>query len=112
MCPSLTTPGDELPTGRRKLIHPVGVVGRVEWRDRGGHPYTGIFKGGAKHGIVRLGHSLVPRPGKATDTVGNPRPGMGLKLLRDGRDSANVLAVISLSGQQSWNFFEKARDDI
>ena len=46
MCPSLTTPGDELPAGRRKLVHPVGVVGRVEWRDRGGHSYTGIFKGG------------------------------------------------------------------
>lgn len=44
MCPSLITPGDELPAGRRKLIHPVGVVGRVEWRDKGGHPYTGIFK--------------------------------------------------------------------
>lgn len=48
MCPSLITPGDELPAGRRKLIHPVGVVGRVEWRDKGGHPYTGIFKGSSR----------------------------------------------------------------
>ena len=43
-CPSLTTVGDELLRGRRKFVHPVGVVGRVEWRDHGGHPYTGIFK--------------------------------------------------------------------
>ena len=44
MCPSFTTPGDALPAGRRKVIHSVGVVGRVEWRDAGSHPYTGVFK--------------------------------------------------------------------
>ena len=42
---------------RKKIIHSVGVVGRVEWRDLGGHPYTGVFKG-ARHGIVRLSHAL------------------------------------------------------
>ena len=44
MCPTFVTPGDALPPGRRKVIHSVGVVGRVEWRDVGGHPYTGVFK--------------------------------------------------------------------
>ena len=44
MCPTFTTPGDALPAGRNKVIHSVGVVGRVEWRDAGGHPYTGVFK--------------------------------------------------------------------
>ena len=44
MCPTFVTPGDALPAGRRKVIHSVGVVGKVEWRDAGGHPYTGIFK--------------------------------------------------------------------
>ena len=35
-----------------KVIHTVGVVGRVEWRDLGGHDYSGIFKG-AQHGLAR-----------------------------------------------------------
>ena len=35
-----------------QVIHTVGTVGRVEWRDLGGHNYSGIFKG-AQHGLVR-----------------------------------------------------------
>lgn len=36
----------------------------------------------------------------------NLRPGMGLKILRDGMDSANLVAMYSVAGQASWNFFE------
>ena len=33
-------------------------------------------------------------------------PGMGLKFLRDGQDSANLVAVYSVDGQgDNWNFF-------
>ena len=39
-------------TSPAKVIHTVGVVGRVEWRDLGGHDYSGIFKG-AQHGLAR-----------------------------------------------------------
>ena len=35
-----------------KVIHTVGAVGRVEWRDLGGHNYSGVFTG-ARHGLVR-----------------------------------------------------------
>ena len=38
---------------RAKSIHPVGVVGKVRWKDLGGHRYSGIFKG-AQHGLARL----------------------------------------------------------
>ena len=38
------TPGDQLEKGRGKFIHTVGAVGRVEWRTRGDHPFTGMFK--------------------------------------------------------------------
>ena len=31
---------------------------------------------------------------------------MGLKFLRDGVDSANLVAMLSVDGQASWNFFE------
>ena len=31
---------------------------------------------------------------------------MGLKFLRDGVDSANLVAMFDVAGQESWNFFE------
>ena len=54
---SIRTPGDELAKNFRgktrvRSIHRVGMVGKVQWRDLGGHPYSGIFKG-AKHGLAR-----------------------------------------------------------
>jgi len=105
MCPVFRTPGDELPdqgdgTTRAKVIHTVGTVGRVEWRDLGGHNYSGIFKG-AQHGLVRLSLALEPDTEKL-----NTAPGMGLKFLRDGVDSANLVAMYSVDGQESWNFFK------
>jgi hypothetical protein len=60
--------------------------------------YTGIFKG-AHHGIVRLSLAIKPDPSSLSTT-----PGMGLKFLRNGRDSANLVAMNS--AQQSWNFFK------
>jgi len=105
MCPVFRTGGDELPeqgdgTTRAKVIHTVGAVGRVEWRDLGGHNYSGIFKG-AQHGLVRLSLALEPDTEKLTTA-----PGMGLKFLRDGMDSANLVAMYSVDGQESWNFFK------
>ena len=32
-------------------------------------------------------------------------PGMGIKFLRDGVDSANTVAMNSVNGQESWNYF-------
>lgn len=32
-------------------------------------------------------------------------PGMGLKFLRDGMQSANLVSMYSVNGQPSWNFF-------
>ena len=95
MCPTFLTPGDAMPPGRIKFIHSVGVVGRVEWRDIGGHPYTGVFKG-AKHGIARLSHAQYADNSSRT----LPAPGMGLKFLRSGHDSANLLAMFSVAGQE------------
>ena len=31
---------------------------------------------------------------------------MGLKFLRDGMDSVNLVAMNSVDGQESWNFFK------
>lgn len=32
-------------------------------------------------------------------------PGIGLKFLRDGIDSASLVAMYSVDGQESWNYF-------
>merc|ERR1711973_191906 len=85
---------------REKYIHTVGTVAQVEWKDLGGHSYSGIFKG-ATNGYVRL--SLAKEP---VTTVQETAPGMGLKFLRDGIDSANLVAMYSVNGQDSWNFFK------
>jgi len=108
MCETFRAPGDELPfedgiitDGTRwKLIHSVGTVGKVEWRDLGGHSYSGIFTG-ATNGFVRFSLAKEPAP-PALETA----PGLGLKFLRDGIDSANLVAMYSVNGQESWNFFK------
>ena len=69
----MRTEGDELPAGRTKLIHSVGVVGRVVWVSLPTHPYTGIFTG-ANHGLLRLSLATEPDPASAT-TI----PGLALK---------------------------------
>merc|ERR1712029_59516 len=109
MCPTLRAPGDELPFEegiisdgtRYKYIHTVGTVGQVEWEDLGGHSYSGIFNGGSVNGWARLSQAKEPSP-PALETA----PGLGLKFLRDGIDSANLVAMYSVNGQESWNFFK------
>jgi len=108
MCPTLRAPGDELPweeglifsDWRKKYIHTVGTVGQVEWRNLGEHPYTGIFEG-AGQGIARFSLAKEPSPDSRATA-----PGMGLKFLRDGMDSANLVAMFSVDGQDGWNFFQ------
>lgn len=56
---------------------------------------------GATQGLVRLSLAKRPDPGDQ-ETV----PGMGVKILRDGTDSANLVAMESVDGQKSWNFFK------
>merc|ERR1712059_108491 len=104
MCPSFNTKGDELPTSwwsnRKKYIHTVGAVGRVELKSVRGHEYTGIFKG-ASFGFARLSLAAKPSPSSMLTT-----PGMALKFLRNKIDSANLVAMYSVNGQKSWNFFK------
>jgi hypothetical protein len=104
MEPSFTTIGDTFKNGRRKLVHSVGVVGKVVFtpapveKDRS-HGYTGCFQG-VHYGLLRLSSTL--QPGPAQPLI----PGLGLKFLRDGRDSANIVALQGIEGQpDNWNFF-------
>lgn len=87
---------------RTKYIHSVGGHGKVSLNTVAGHPFTGIFKG-ANQGIVRLSSAAKPELGTSSPLG----PGMGLKFLRDGIDSANLVAMYGVNGQPGeWNFFE------
>merc|ERR1719369_1330881 len=94
--------GDERPENRReKLTHNVGSVAKVEWRKKGQNSFTGMFADPLLHGIVRLSHIRQPDPAKLLTS-----PAMSLKMFRDGRHSANLVAQYSVESQESWNFFK------
>lgn len=75
---------------RAKYIHSVGTVGKVKFVASPKTPYSGIFKGADK-GIIRLSSAVKPTKAKLA-------PGMGLKFLRDGVDSANLVAMYDVDG--------------
>mmetsp|Transcript_9411 Transcript_9411/g.11525 ORF Transcript_9411/g.11525 Transcript_9411/m.11525 type:complete len:86 (-) Transcript_9411:493-750(-) len=58
-----------------------------------------MFKG-ADAGYVRFSVAKPVNP-----IWPNMAPGMGVKLLRDGADSANFVAMYSVDGQDDLNFF-------
>ena len=97
------TPGDDMPCYwdgcRNKDIHSVGVVSKVKF-ETVDSPFSGVFKG-ADYGLVR--HSTAAPYSKGTKNI---KPGLGLKLLRDGVDSANLVSMFGVDGQDSWNFFK------
>ena len=65
------------------------------------NPYTGIFRG-ADQGLIRLSAAVKPSADSGTPFT----PGMGLKFLRDGKVSANLVSMKGTGGQPNdWNFF-------
>lgn len=102
--PVFDTVGDELECKwdgcRNKTIHAQGMVGRIVWENNGmQHPYSGMFTG-ADSGFIRMSVA------KPTDTkTPNLAPGIAVKLLRDGMDSANFVAMYEVEGQDDLNWF-------
>ena len=78
----------------------MGVVGTAEWRSVGDHGYSGVFTG-SQNVIIRMSLASQPDPEELKTT-----PGIAIKFLRDGVDSGNMVAMFSVDGQQSWNFFK------
>merc|ERR1711981_1474165 len=97
---SYDTISDSMPVGRVKMTHPVGTHTKIEFIAHKHTPYTGIFRG-AEHGIMRISETVKTVPHKPK-TV----PGHGVKFYRDGMSSANWVAMFSLDGQKSYNFFK------
>lgn len=106
MEPTFKTKGDAMEWGylwnRKKLIHSIGAVGKVKFVPSPSSPFTGIFSG-ANYGLVRLSSAAAPAKS------GQPlAPGFGLKFLRDGIDSANLVAMVGIEGTPGdWNMFSK-----
>jgi len=91
---------DVAPLGYEKPIHPHGAMATVAFDAEANQPFTGIFKG-SECGLLRL------------SVTGDPddrgfAPGLAWKAFVDGKNSRNVSALYTLSGQGSnHNFFEK-----
>jgi hypothetical protein len=92
-------PSDFAPQGWKKLIHGRGALAKVKIVPRN-QRYTGIFQG-ADCALLRLSITFKPSGNKPV------APGLALKVLRDGAGSANISALVSLSGQEKdFNFFK------
>jgi len=95
--------GDELPKQgrgtREKLIHTQGAVASVKFDTNNSHPFTGIFSSG-DFGIIRMSCAAQPDPESQPLA-----PGIALKFLRDGMESSSLVAMYSVNGQESWDFF-------
>jgi len=103
------TPGDEMPKQgdgfRKKVLHTVGALGFGKWVPVANNlGYTGIFADGSETMLLRLSSGYDPIIDDKPDNY-HIAAGITLKFLRDGRPSVNILAVHSLPGQTSYNFF-------
>lgn len=89
---------DVAPVGYEKPIHAYGAMATVKFESTGNHDYSGIFKG-SECGLLRL------------SVTGDPNdrafaPGLAWKAFVDGKNSRNVSALYTLSGQDdNHNFF-------
>ena len=83
------------------MIHSVGAQGKVRFISSSDHDYTGLFQG-AQFGIERFTSTLKP----IIDGLWSLRSSMALKFLRNGIDSANLVASHNTDGlPNNWNFF-------
>ena len=105
---ALTTQGDELEPGRRKLIHAFGAEARLRLVINPGAAggYTGIFASGAPCVIARF--SLASKP-----ATNSSIPGLALKIFIDGdQPSLNLHLMHSVDDQAGHNFFANTFSNI
>jgi len=107
MNPTFDQAGDVFASGvfghRQKYIHTVGAHSKATFTPSGSNNYTGIWSEGCDNAIVRLSSAVEPKKGTMV------APGMGLKCMRDGIESANLVAMYSVNGnpEGNWNFFSQ-----
>jgi len=79
------------PVGYEKPIHAHGVMAKVAFEAEASHPFTGTFKG-SDCGLMRLSVTGTPSDRGFA-------PGLAWKAFVDGKNSRNVSALYTLSGQ-------------
>lgn len=91
---------DFSPENWKKYLHRRGSVAKVKFIPAENSEYTGFFNG-ADCALLRLSLTYKPTKKRAFAT------GLALKILRDGRPSANVSALYKLDGQgKDYDFFK------
>mmetsp|Transcript_30912 Transcript_30912/g.46932 ORF Transcript_30912/g.46932 Transcript_30912/m.46932 type:complete len:351 (-) Transcript_30912:98-1150(-) len=101
LSPTVDHYSDFIPYEGGKPFHSVGAVATVKFDTSDNNStFTGIFAEGSHHGVIRLSLALGIANSKYV-------PGLALKFLRNGMYSANVMAMESIDGQESGNFFER-----
>ena len=105
---ALTTQGDELEPGRRKLIHAFGAEARLRLVISPGaaDAYTGIFGRGAPCVIGRFSLAAKPSPDASI-------PGLALKIFISGdHPSVNLLLMHAIDDQPGHNYFSQTFSNI
>lgn len=91
---------DFSPVGWTKYLHSRAAVAKVRVVPTTLNKYSGIFSG-AECGLLRLSLTYKPTDKRAV------APGLALKVLRDSTHSANVSALVAITGQgEDYNFFK------
>jgi len=89
---------DVMPTGRKKMIHAIGAVCKINLTITD-TAYTGIFEQGVTSGFMRMG------PARPPMKRGGHVPGIGFKFMRTGVESANFVSLYSIEGIKGYDFF-------
>jgi len=96
---------DVMPNGRNKVIHSVGAICPFKIDIAENSNYTGLLKASSTtYGLIRMGPATDPySSGSGRDLV----PGIGVKFLRTGVNSANFMLLHSLEPlpENNFNFF-------
>lgn len=99
---------DENPVNNVKTIHTGGSVATAKFVAAGGTGYTGMFREGFEHGLVRLSivadWSTPCKGGTDLNFKGCLKPSMAIKMLRDNDFSSNIVAQINLGDGVGWHF--------
>ena len=85
------------------------MVAKMNYRNTGGHNYTGFLEDGAEHGIIRLSDAHLHIEDKQGNTIGSHmQPSIAVKFLSDGIPAANYLGMVSFEdGGTGHDFFSK-----
>lgn len=90
---------DVMNEGRIKFIHSVGAVAKIRLVPAPNSPFSGVFRSGSQHGLLRLSTAAQISSTSVT-------PGMAIKFLRNNHTSGNLVAMPSLDGQTDFNIWK------